>query len=162
MQKAVPLFAVVFAAALTLLGCGAFVDRLPSGQIPDPSPQDKFVTVDGIRIHYQEWENPGEDVVLIHGYASSTYTWKDVAPVLADHGYHVYAVDLKGFGWSDKPGDDRYAPEDFMECVNSWMDAVGLESAVLAGNSMGGFISALMALEHPEKVEQLILVDAAG
>ncbi|MBU2490228.1 MAG: alpha/beta hydrolase [Proteobacteria bacterium] len=157
----------VFVAALALFaaglcGCGAMVSPLPADQIPGSSGTDQWATANGVRYHYQEWKNPGPNVVLIHGFASSSWTWKDVAPALADRGYHVWAVDLKGFGYSDKPRDADYSPPALMEGVNAWMDAVGIQKATVAGNSLGGFISIQLALTHPDKVERLVLVDSAG
>src|ERR1043166_5404675 len=59
-----------------------------------------FVNVDGIRFHYQEFGGVADPpMILIHGYTASVYVWKTVAPMLADKGFHVIAVDLVGFGW---------------------------------------------------------------
>lgn len=63
-----------------------------------------FAEVDGVRIHYQE-KGTGTPLVLLHGYTSSTYTWKDVFEPLSQK-YHVVAIDLKGFGFSEKPDGD--------------------------------------------------------
>ena len=68
------------------------------------SDHSQFVNVDGARVHYQEFgdaANPA--MILIHGYTASVYVWKTVAPMLADAGFHVIAIDLLGFGYSEKP-----------------------------------------------------------
>ncbi len=143
-------------------GCGALVKPLPADRIPAQAGTDKWITANNIRYHYQEWENDGPALVLIHGFGSSAWTWKDVAPVLADRGYHVFAVDLMGFGFSDKPRDADYSPNSLTAGVNAWMDAVGIAKATVAGNSLGGFIALRMALEHADKVERLVLLDSAG
>ncbi len=147
---------------LTVAGCGLFVDEIPEGQMVGQTSRDHFTTIDGIRYHYTEYPAPGRDVLLIHGFSSSTYTWEKVAPSLQQLGYHVWALDMKGFGWSDKPRGAAYDPVTLTEEVCKWMDAVGLKDAVIAGNSLGGGVAWLMALMHPDKVHSLILVDAAA
>jgi pimeloyl-ACP methyl ester carboxylesterase len=161
LRKCLYLIACVLFCAI-FLGCGLFVDVIPEGQMIGQTARDRFTTIDGVRYHYTEYPAPGRDVLLIHGFASSTYTWEKVAPSLQQRGYHVWALDMKGFGWSDKPGDAVYDPVTLTEEVRKWMDAVGLKNAVLAGNSLGGGVAWLMALLHPDKVHSLILVDAAA
>jgi pimeloyl-ACP methyl ester carboxylesterase len=147
---------------LIFLGCGLFVDEIPEGQMIGQTSRDHFTTIDGIRYHYTEYPAPGRDVLLIHGFSSSTYTWEKVAPSLQQLGYHVWALDMKGFGWSDKPRGAAYDTVTLTEEVRKWMDAMGLKDAVIAGNSLGGGVAWLMALMHPDKVHSLILVDAAA
>ena len=147
---------------LILFGCGLFVDEIPEGQIIGQTSRDHFTTIDGIRYHYTDYPAPGKDVLLIHGFSSSTYTWEKVAPMLQLRGYHVRALDMKGFGWSDKPGNVPYDPLTLTEEVNKWMEAMGLKDAIIAGNSLGGGVAWLMALLHSDKVNSLILVDAAA
>ena len=84
-------------------GCGLFNQKIPAGRVPDPAPTDHFIRIKGVDYHYNEYPGDGENIVLQHGFAASTYTWTDVAEILNKHGYHVWALDLKGFGWSDKP-----------------------------------------------------------
>lgn len=145
-----------------MISCGVFVQELPNGKVPSPHSYDHFVEIKGINYHYTEYPGPGLPILLLHGFASSTYTWEKVAPLLQKKGYHVWALDMKGFGWSDKPRESIYAPRQLMEEVNEWMDAVGLEKVVFVGNSLGGAIAWNMALEHPDKVNKLVLIDAAG
>ncbi|MBI9075338.1 MAG: alpha/beta hydrolase [Desulfatibacillum sp.] len=121
---------------------------------------DRYVRVDGVRLRYTELPGPGEDVVLIHGFASSSYTWEELAPILHKQGYNVWTLDLKGFGCSEKPRDGKYDPYSLMEDVVKWMDAVGLEKAVMVGNSLGGGIASLMAMVYPEKVSRLVLINS--
>jgi len=148
--------------ALATVSCGLFVQDLPNGQVPHPDIHDHFVTIDDVRYHYTEYPGPGQDIFLLHGFASSTYTWEKVAPILQAHRYHVWALDMKGSGWSDKPEEADYAPPQLTEEVNAWMDKMGLRKVVLVGNSLGGAIAWNMALVHPEKVKKLVLIDAAG
>jgi pimeloyl-ACP methyl ester carboxylesterase len=143
-------------------GCGLFNPTLPSGTVPQPKGYDKFITINNIRYHYTEYPGSGQPVVLLHGFASSTYTWEAVAPILNRQGYHVWALDMKGFGWSDKPVDARYDVVSLMEDVNGWMEALGLSRTVFVGNSLGGAIAVLLSRQYPQRTDKLVLIDAGG
>jgi len=148
--------------ALAVSGCGLFVKTIPKGEILGKIPEDKYIMIDDVNYHYLEYPGTGRDIFLLHGFASSAYTWEKVIPYLTGQGYHVWAVDMKGFGWSDKPEDAKYDTVTLMQEVNKWMDVMGLKNVVFVGNSLGGAIAVLMALEHPEKTDQLVLIDSAG
>ncbi|MCF8081873.1 MAG: alpha/beta hydrolase [Deltaproteobacteria bacterium] len=154
---------VLMGAGLSgMMGCGLSVRPLPEEELLTHGPRDHFIEIQGVRFHYLEYPGKGDPVFLLHGFASSTYTWEGVIPHLTEAGHPVWALDMKGFGWSDKPQHAAYDPLTLMEEVNQWMEAVGLRKVVFVGNSLGGAIGWLMALEHPDKVGRLILVDAAG
>ncbi len=118
-----------------------------------------FADIDGVRIHYQEKGN-GTPLVLIHGYTSSTYSWKDVFEPLAQS-FHVIAVDLKGFGFSGKPDGD-YTRRAQAVLVAHLLEHLNIEKAWLCGNSMGGEVALNVTLANPQLVAGLILVDSAG
>ncbi|MEW6736436.1 MAG: alpha/beta hydrolase [Acidobacteriota bacterium] len=125
-----------------------------------------FRVVDGVRIHYQEKiDDPkrratAETMVLLHGFCSSNYTWKDCMLPLATAGYRVIAPDLKGFGFSEKPADQRYDITDQAKLIIGLLDSLGVEQATFIGNSYGGAVSMACALRNPDRVKQLVLVDA--
>ena len=123
--------------------------------------RSRFVNVDGIRIHYQEFGDAAKPaIVLIHGYTASVYVWKTAAPLLADAGFHVIAVDLVGFGYSEKPRSFEYSIDAQARMVSRFMDRLGIGRAAVLGSSYGGAVAASLALDYPEKVEKLVLVDA--
>lgn len=153
---------VIGLSLICLNACGLFNKKLPSGVVPVMTAHDRIISVKGYDFHYTEYLASGKDVVLLHGFGSSTYTWETVAPILNKQGYHVYALDIKGFGWSEKPLDSRYYIEDLMEDVDDWMDVMHLNHAVVVGNSMGGAITALLSKTHPERVSSMVLIDAGG
>jgi pimeloyl-ACP methyl ester carboxylesterase len=153
--------AVLFLVAAAS-GCGLFVKTIPKGEILGKTPEDKYIMIDGVNYHYREYSGSGRDIFLLHGFASSTYTWEKVVPYLTKQGYHVWALDMKGAGWSDKPEDAKYDIFTLMQEVNRWLDVMGLKNVVFAGNSLGGAIAILMALEHPDKAGDIILIDSAG
>ncbi len=115
------------------------------------------VTVHGHKLVYVK-KGSGPAIVMIHGFGSNLAAWSHQIDVLAPH-LTVYSIDLIGHGLSDKP-DIAYTPRDFLDHVSGWMDAVGLKSATFMGCSMGGGISIGMAIDYPQRVERLILVDA--
>jgi pimeloyl-ACP methyl ester carboxylesterase len=153
-------------AALSLVlavsGCGLFIKTIPEGEMAGKAPEDRHVMIDTVTYHYLEYPGTGPDIFLLHGFASSTYTWEKVVPYLTRQGYHVWALDMKGFGWSDKPEHGQYDILTLTEEVNTWMDVMGLKDVVFVGNSLGGAIAVLMALEHPDKTGRIILIDSAG
>src|SRR5882724_11249240 len=118
-----------------------------------------FADIDGVHIHYQE-KGMGTPLVLIHGFTSSTYSWKDVFEPLANS-FHVIAVDLKGFGFSAKPEGDYSRPAQ-ARLVAHLLDYLKIEKAWLCGNSMGGEVSLNFALQNPQRVAGLILIDSSG
>jgi pimeloyl-ACP methyl ester carboxylesterase len=118
-----------------------------------------FAEIDGVRLHYQE-KGSGAPLVLIHGYTSSTYSWKDVFEPLAKS-FHVIAVDLKGFGFSAKPDGD-YTRRAQALLVAHLLDHLQLDKVWVCGNSMGGEVALNFALLSPERVAGLILIDSAG
>ena len=120
--------------------------------------EDKFIRVKGHDIHYLK-QGEGTPLILVHGFACSTYTWRKLIPLLADQ-YTVYALDLLGFGLSDKPPDGNYDLRSQGSLVLDFMNALHLPSATLVGHSMGGVVVAYAAVEAPAKVKALVLVDA--
>jgi pimeloyl-ACP methyl ester carboxylesterase len=124
------------------------------------SENSHFVSVDGARIHYQEFGDASKPtILLIHGYTASLYVWKTVAPMFADAGFHVVAVDLLGFGYSAKPAWFDYAITSQARMIARFMNRIGVGQAIIAGSSYGGAVAATLALDYPERVAKLILVD---
>jgi len=122
----------------------------------------KFITLDnGITLHYYE-AGEGEPLLLIHGFLSYGYTWKDNIPALAAAGYHVIAPDLPGYGFSDKPSGIEYNYKTFSDTMKQLLDAKKIGRVSLVGNSMGGGVSIRFAIDNPGRVKKLVLVDSSG
>lgn len=103
----------------------------------------------------------GEAVVFIHGLSGSWQNWLENLPYFADAGFHCLAVDLPGFGASPMPPAE-ITITGYAEMLDELMGTLGLEAAMVVGNSMGGFIGAELAIRFPRRVERLVLVAAAG
>src|SRR5215204_1187520 len=133
------------------------VDLVPHAE------NSRFVQVDGARVHYQEFGDTARPtIILIHGYTASLYVWKTVAPMLADAGFHVVALDLIGFGYSEKPKWFDYAISSQARIVARFMNRLGIGRATIVGSSYGGAVAATLALDYPERVEKLVLVDTVS
>jgi pimeloyl-ACP methyl ester carboxylesterase len=124
-----------------------------------PTYDDRYVEVGGKRIRY--WAaGEGPAVVLVHGLSNSAEFWQyNIAALAVRH--RVYALDLLGFGKSDKEIGQFSLPY-AAAFMADFLDAVGVGQASLVGNSLGGVICAQTAAQYPERVERLILVDPAG
>lgn len=123
--------------------------------------RSRFTEVDGVRVHYQEaGASDAPAVLLLHGFTASNFVWKDVLVPLAESGFRVIAPDLVGFGFSGKPRDGKYTIDAQARMVVGLMDSLGIERAALVGSSYGGAVAATCALDYPERVERLVLVDA--
>jgi pimeloyl-ACP methyl ester carboxylesterase len=125
--------------------------------------ESRTVQVGGHRVHYlAEGPANGPVVVLVHGLGANAEYWSNLAPSLAQSGFRVYIPDLLGYGRSEQPADFSYSVRDEAAVVVGFMDALGLKQVELGGWSMGGWIAALVAAEHPERVSRLMLFDSAG
>jgi len=120
-----------------------------------------FVEVDGATVHFQEFgERTNPTLLLIHGYTASTYVWNRVAPQLANENFRVIAVDLIGFGYSDKPAWFDYTIASQARIIERLMNRLGIGKATIIGSSYGGAVASTLALDYSERVEKLVLVGA--
>jgi pimeloyl-ACP methyl ester carboxylesterase len=112
---------------------------------------------------YAEEAGAGPPVVLLHGLGGSGYTWRYMVPGLA-RSHRVIAIDLKGFGRSDKPADQRYAAVDQAAYVRAFLERRGLRGITLAGHSFGGAVALAVTMEfnrqgQADRVARLVLMD---
>ncbi len=125
--------------------------------MPNAPADAKFLTVDGVRMHYTD-DGKGPAVVLIHGFGSSLEIWHNVTPVLAED-HRVIAVDLKGFGWTSRP-EGNYSPSEQARLVLLLMTMLGVDKADIVGHSWGASVTLALALQAPERVHRLALYGA--
>ena len=125
------------------------------------APRTKEVEVFGQKIVYVEAGSPSNPkVVLLHGLGGDSSNWAMTVPALAEK-YHVFVPDQIGFGKSDKPVVN-YRVAMLVEFLDVFCKKLGIEKASFVGNSLGGWTAAAFSLAEPQKVERLVLVDAAG
>lgn len=122
-----------------------------------PSFLPRILPVQGLEVFYT-MKGRGEPLLLIHGYGAGLWVWEKQMEALSQR-FQIYAFDLIGHGYSDRPRV-AYTPMTYLLFTKNLMDTLGLEKATLIGNSMGGGIAWAMALFWPERVRNLILIDA--
>jgi pimeloyl-ACP methyl ester carboxylesterase len=148
---------------------GPFLIPIPplEGTLPPQAladPDSHFIELNNLDVHIKTRGQGNPVFVLLHGFGASLYSWRAVMEPLAELGT-VIAYDRPAFGLSERPltwqGQNPYSPEAQVALVVSLLDHFGVQKAILVGNSAGGTIAMRVALEHPERVSALILVDPA-
>lgn len=141
-------------------------DTVPPETLADPD--SRFIEVDGLRVHTKQTGQGEPVMLLLHGFGASTFSWREVMTPLAELGT-VVAYDRPAFGLTERPlpdtdawpGYNPYSTESQTRILIGLMDALGIDRAILIGNSAGGTVAVMTALTHPERVQGLVLVDAA-
>ena len=121
--------------------------------------QDRFVTVNGLRLHYLDWggaEKP--PFIMLHGIARHAHTFDHIAADLA-RDYRVIAVDMRGHGDSAWSPDAAYMVEDYVKDLEGLVRQLRLRRLTLLGNSTGGRVVQVFAGTHPDLVERMIVED---
>jgi pimeloyl-ACP methyl ester carboxylesterase len=135
----------------------------PSGRSPwldiDWREHQRWVSVAGQPVNTIDL-GEGPALVFVHGLSGSWPNWLEQLPVFADS-HRVIALDLPGFGHSPMP-HERITISGYARLLDGLLDELGTGAATLVGNSMGGFVSAELAIAFPERVERLVLVSPAG
>lgn len=140
------------------------IEQLTNGDVPGDMPRidgvrHQFVKARGIRFHVAEAGDPAATpVVMIHGWPSHWYCWRDAFGPLAEAGLRPIAIDLRGFGWSDRTARG-YRKDEMAADVLAVVDAMGIEQFHLIGHDWGGFAAFLLGLEHPDRITKLILTN---
>ena len=113
-------------------------------------------------MHIERYGQGGNSVVLIHGFGTSSFLWRGVAPILAENGYCAYAVDMLGYGESDRPFGADYsvaAQSTYLEIALATLRA---GRSTVAGVDIGGGVAQRLAVERPERVGRLALINSVG
>lgn len=123
------------------------------------SPKSARVKVNGINIHYLEWGDPkAPPVVLLHGLRGHAHSWDDFSLALSDK-YRVLALDQRGRGDTDWAPDGDYTTEAFAADTEAFCKALGLESFILVGHSMGGRNGIMFTARNPKRVSAFVIAD---
>lgn len=159
----------LLAAAFVLVGClgGVFcwrplwvIDETTGAWLRLVGVRSEYVELGHRRIHYLAG-GVGRPLVLVHGLDGRAENWARLMPALMRHGHRVYAIDLLGFGRSDRPDVD-YSIALQAEVLNQFFDSQRLARADLGGWSMGGWVTLKFALDHPERLRRIFVADNAG
>lgn len=120
----------------------------------------KFVEVHGAQMHYR-MEGAGEPLVLIHGAFASLHTFDGWVNELQGD-FQLIRYTLHGLGLTGAKPDDKYDMESHVNALRIFLDKLGLRKVHLAGSSLGGWLAWEFAIRHPDRVNKLVLLDAAG
>jgi non-heme chloroperoxidase len=120
-----------------------------------------YVTLDtGVQMHYVErGHGNGHVIIFLHGYTDSWRSFERNLPLISGK-FHLYALDQRGHGDSSRPAC-CYTQADFSADVAAFMNALNIQKATIVGHSMGSFIAHKFAVEHPQRVERLVLIGGA-
>ncbi len=162
---------LILAALVLLLLVGPFLIPVPPLQGTSPPEQladadSRFVHIAGLKVHHKMTGEGTPVIVLLHGFGASVFSWRDVMVPLAEFGT-VIAFDRPAFGLTERPmpgawqGDNPYSTEAAVHLTVGLLDELDAERVILVGNSAGGTIAMLTALQYPERVQALILVSPA-
>lgn len=147
--------------SLTTLWLGGCVSLTPYERVVAELPPENLLTVNGQRVYY-EARGEGEPVLLVHGFGSSVYSWRDVMAEL-ESDYRVIAVDMSGFGFTERPRQKaaytRYAQG---ELLVNLMDELSVRRVHLVGHSYGGSVGAALAVRRPERIETFTMLNGAA
>jgi pimeloyl-ACP methyl ester carboxylesterase len=161
---------VLSVVLLVLLGLTAAVawNWAPDRAVADLKPRwalspSQFLAIDGMLVHLRD-QGPRDDpapIVLLHGTSASLHTWEGWVAVLQTK-RRVISLDLPGFGLTGPFPDGDYRMSHYSAFLAHVLEQLQVPRAVVAGNSFGGQLAWQFALDYPQRVERLVLVDAAG
>jgi pimeloyl-ACP methyl ester carboxylesterase len=118
--------------------------------------KSRFIDLDGVRLHYLEWESDGPPVVIVHGNSHAGGVYAPLGERLAPD-FHVYAIDMRGHGLSDKPG--AYQSPDLRDDLVRFLDALDLKGVLFVAHSRGGGASLLAAAARPERMAGVVVYE---
>jgi pimeloyl-ACP methyl ester carboxylesterase len=128
--------------------------------MPTSPVRDEYVIADDLTFHYLQWGEQGPPLIFVHGITANAWCFQAFADALSND-FRVFAYDLRGRGDSDKP-ETGYSIPIHARDLAGIIDALELERPVAVGHSLGAFIALQFAVEYPEKLRKLVLIDAGG
>ena len=156
------LFTIV---SLLILSIGSLLTQgLPSEYLlSKPYENSSFITIDRLLLHYRLLEpadEPKGNIVFIHGFAASTFSWRKNMDFFLKKGYRVLAVDMPGYGFSEKERAFSHSHEERANLLWKLLDSVAGQKWIIVGHSMGGGTAGYMASMHPDRTEKLVLANS--
>ena len=122
-------------------------------------PEGKFLTVNGVRLHYTDTGGDGPALVLLHGNGMTNVDWRRSGVTeRAARSYRVVAFDHPGFGYSDRPRGQPWTPEAQADLILAALTQMGIAQPVIAGHSWGAIVGAAYAIRHPDALRGLVLI----
>jgi len=170
--RTIGIIILLFLVFFTVLPYFIALPQYDENSSPKPFSNSAYSVVDGIKLHYQEWnadeQNPTGKILLVHGFYGSTFTWRKNVSALIEKGFYVIAVDMPGFGYSSKKSRINHSLDsratllwDFIDKLDRNYEAGKDLRWVLAGHSLGSAVISKMALQRQDDIDKLILVAPA-
>jgi pimeloyl-ACP methyl ester carboxylesterase len=170
-RKLIQYFAIGLIILLLIVFIDPFLVPVPQlTGVEDPKtladPDSRFIEINGLQVHYKEFGSGEPVYILLHGFGASLFSWREVFQPLSEFG-RVIAYDRPAFGLTQRPlpgdwtGVNPYSPEGNLDLLIGFMDELNINQAILVGNSAGGTIAVNAALQYPDRITALILVDPA-
>ena len=163
------LVGVILGVILLILLVGPFLVPVPPLAGLQPAmeladPDSRFLEVNNLAVHYKIMGEGKPVFILLHGFGASVYSWQAIMEPLSQMGT-IIAYDRPAFGLTERPleweGESPYSSQAQVDLLNELMNQIGIQTAILVGNSAGGSVAMQFYLQYPEKVSALILVDPA-
>jgi pimeloyl-ACP methyl ester carboxylesterase len=136
------------------------IDQVMDARLRFAGFHSEYVRVGPYRVHYFVGGH-GTPLLLIHGLGARSEDWTPEMPTYAKNGFRVYAIDLLGCGRTDRP-DISYTIGQQADLIQGFLTTVHVEKADVVGWSMGGWVATEFALQHPQRVNRLVVMDSAG
>jgi len=155
--------------AVTLAAAGYYAVSGTTVPVPPLDAHGGYVRTGDVTTHYERWRSTsgaaGPPIVLVHGFLESAWVWHDVAPLLAARGRDVYAIDVRGYGYTTRHGPYTLASD--ADQVSAFLAAMRLDAAhgarpLLVGHSSGAAIVAEIARRRPDAAAGIVLMDGDG
>jgi len=162
----ISVFSVIGIFIITFLFYWLFVsvkvNNFTNVNFADLTTKYDFIKLRDAEIHYVEKGTGDNTIILIHGLGGGTFSFRNNIDSLANTDYKVFALDLKGFGFSEKIVGSDYSDVEQARIILDFMEKKGIQKATIAGHSMGGKIALICYNIKPQKFEKIILIDSAG
>lgn len=150
----IALWTMTWLAAVAGGGCTSLT---PHSEVRESVAAGNWVEIDDRQV-YVEQQGEGPAVLLLHGFAASSHSWRKLAPLLRDD-CRLIAPDLHGFGWTERPRQsEAYAPEGQLAMLTALLDTLEVRECLVVGHSYGGGLALLLAQEQPQRVAGLALL----
>ncbi len=163
--KAIIAVAIILVISILLSSYILFVnyrvDAFASEKIINSNIAGEYIKIRGAGIHYIEKGKGDKNILLVHGFGGGTYSYRHNIEELAKN-YKVYAIDLKGFGYSQRPYDSDYSHQEQAKIILEFLEKKDIDKVTAFGHSMGGSILLLAYDIDPARFEKLVLIDSAG
>jgi pimeloyl-ACP methyl ester carboxylesterase len=139
------------------VGCGPSGTSLTAQQLQEQNKGAKYVQIDGVALHYRQ-DGLGRPLIFLHGLMTSSILWRNITPGLT-YGNTIYALDLMGSGLSEKPQNQVYSIDTYVNQLSKFISDFHLENPIIAGHDIGGAIAAVYTIRNPGKVRKLALLN---